>query len=45
MLAKSYGIPAFRVDKESDIFSALQKAFAVKGPAVIDFVVEPMEVV
>lgn len=45
ILAKSYGINAVRVSKKEDIKSALDMAFETNGPAVVDFVVEPMEVV
>ncbi len=44
-LAESYGIWAERVNSIDSIFPALEKAFAIDGPAVIDFTVEPMEVV
>ena len=44
-LARSYGIFALRVSKVSEINSALEKAFTTDGPVIIDFVVEPEEVV
>ena len=44
-LAKSYGVFGTRVTKEEQINGALQEAFRIEGPAVIDFVIEPMEVV
>lgn len=44
-LARSYGIFALRVSKVSEINSALEKAFNTDGPVIIDFVVEPEEVV
>ena len=42
-LAESYGIPALRVERVEDIKSAIDKAFSVKGAFIIDFVVEPKE--
>lgn len=42
-LAESYGIKATRVDKIEDIKNAIEKAFKTDGPYVIDFVVEPKE--
>lgn len=42
-LAESYGIPALRVEKVEDIKSAVDKAFNAKGTFIIDFVVEPKE--
>lgn len=44
MLAKSYGIEACRVSEFDDVEKALSCAFSHKGPYVIDFLVEPMEV-
>lgn len=44
-LAESYGITGIRVKTESEILPAMRKIFDSKGPALIDFVVEPMEVV
>ncbi len=44
-LAKSYGIDAVRVERADEIQSALTKCFSIKKPFLIDFVVEPMEVV
>lgn len=43
-LAESYGAKGYRVEKLEDIKSALDKAFAENGPVLIDFVVEPMEI-
>lgn len=43
-LAKSYGIPAERVTSRAQIHSALQNAFEKHGTCLIDFTVEPMEV-
>ena len=42
-LAKSYGINAERVSSNLEIESALSKAFSTKGPFIIDFIVEPVE--
>lgn len=42
-LAESYGIKAARVDKIEDIKNAVEKAFKADGPYIIDFVVEPKE--
>lgn len=44
-LAHSYGVKAMRVFNEQEILPALQEAFETEGPVIIDFVVEPMEVV
>lgn len=44
-LANAYGISACRVDSVKDIPNALEKAFAENGPYIVDFIVEPMEVV
>jgi len=43
-LAKSYGIHAERVESRTQIHSALQNAFEKRGTCLIDFMVEPMEV-
>lgn len=44
-LAEAYGILGIRVTKEEEINSALDKAIAYNGPVIIDFVVEPFEMV
>ena len=44
-LADAYGILGIRVTKEEDIDTALDKAIAFDGPVIIDFVVEPFEMV
>ena len=44
-LAEAYNIPALRVEKSDDIKEALDCAFGVDKPFIIDFVIEPMEVV
>lgn len=43
-LAESYGTKALRVSSMSDIDEALHKAFSTKGPYIIEFLVEPMEI-
>ncbi len=44
-LAQAYGIKAARVQDKSEIKEALAKAFSVNEPYLIDFVIEPMEIV
>ena len=44
-LAEAYGIKAVRVDCKKNIPKALNLAFSENIPYIIDFVVEPMEVV
>ncbi len=44
-LAEAYGILGIRVIKEEEINTALDKAIAYNGPVIIDFVVEPFEMV
>lgn len=43
-LAKSYGIEGLRVEKKDDIDIALNKAFSTDKPIVVDFMIEPMEI-
>ena len=43
-LAKSYNINALRVTKTDEITPALEKAFSTKETFVLDFTVEPMEI-
>ena len=43
-LAESYGIKAIRVEKNGDIKSAVEAAFNSQSPFIVDFVIEPMEV-
>lgn len=43
MLAKSYGIKAVRVDKQSQINSALQSAFTSDEPYLIEFMTDSFE--
>ena len=44
-LAESYGILGIRVTKEEEIDEALDRAIAYDGPVILDFVVEPFEIV
>ena len=44
-LAQAYGIKAERIDNKNDIQQALKNAFSVNEPYIIDFVIEPFEVV
>ena len=43
-LAEAYGIKAFRVEELSQMQSVLCETFNSKEPVLVDFVVEPMEV-
>lgn len=42
-LAESYGALGLRVEKLEDVQSAIQKAFDFDGTAIVDFVIEPEE--
>lgn len=42
-LAEAVGIPGFRVEKPEDVASALNKALSLKGPALVDCVVNRQE--
>ncbi|MCR5262161.1 MAG: biosynthetic-type acetolactate synthase large subunit [Candidatus Gastranaerophilales bacterium] len=44
-LAEAYGALGFKVEKEEDIEPVLKKAIAAKRPTIIDFRVEPFEMV
>ncbi|MFH0702940.1 MAG: biosynthetic-type acetolactate synthase large subunit [bacterium] len=44
-LAEAYGATGFRVTKDEEIDSILLKAFETKGPVLIDFIIEPFEIV
>lgn len=44
-LAEAYGIKSIRVDNADQISSALKFAFEMQEPVLVDFVIEPMEVV
>ncbi len=44
-LAEAYGVLGIRVTKEEDIDNALDKAISFDGPVIIDFIVEPFEMV
>ena len=43
-IAESYGIKGYRVNNRSEILPALEKAFADRKTCIIEFIVEPMEV-
>ena len=43
-VAKAYGIKAFRVSNFDDVHNVLEKVFEVNEPVLVDFIVEPMEV-
>ena len=43
-IAESYGLNAYRVSNRAEILPALQKAFADEGTVLVEFIVEPMEV-
>lgn len=43
-IAESYGAKAYRVRTKEDVLPALQKAFSDDGTVIVDFIVEPMEV-
>lgn len=42
-LAESYGAKGIRVERKEDIKSAIDKAFSTSGIIIIDFVIEPEE--
>lgn len=44
-LAEAYGIKGIRVENENDIMPALQDAFESEGTVLVEFIVEPLEVV
>ena len=44
-LAEAYGIKGIRVESEDEIVPALKSVFEEKGPVLVDFIIEPMEVV
>ena len=43
-LAESYGIKCIRVEKFEDIKPAVEQAYNCQEPFIVDFVVEPMEI-
>ncbi len=43
-IAESYGLKGYRVRNKENILPALQKAFNEEGTSIVEFVVEPMEV-
>ncbi len=40
-LAEAYGVTGLRVRKDEEIMPAIEQARGIKGPVVIDFVIEP----
>ena len=44
-IAEAYGLPGFRVIERNEIHDAVKKATEVKGPALIEFVVEQHDMV
>lgn len=44
-LAEAYGAKGIRVTKEEEIESAIQEAIDHNGPVILDFIVEPFEMV
>jgi len=44
-LAEAYGIPSIRVTKQQEIKAAVTKAFTSNTPYIIDFIIEPKEIV
>lgn len=44
MLAKSYGIKAVRIEKFEDIKPVVDMAYNSPDPFIVDFVIEPMEI-
>ncbi len=43
-IAESYGILGIRVKSADEISDALEKAYAFDGPVIVDFVIEPEEI-
>ena len=43
-LAQSYGAKGIRVDSITNVPAAIDEAFAYDGPVIVDFIIEPMEV-
>lgn len=44
-LADAYGATGFRVEKEDELASTIQKAIETPGPVIVDIIVEEMEAV
>lgn len=42
-LSESYGIPAFRATKPSEVQGVIKKAMAIDGPVVLEFMVDKEE--
>ena len=40
-LAEAYGATGIRVEKDSEIMPAIERARSIKGPVVVEFVIEP----
>ncbi|MEJ7762804.1 MAG: biosynthetic-type acetolactate synthase large subunit, partial [Thermomicrobiales bacterium] len=41
LLAEAYGITGIRVTRDDEILAAVERARSIKGPVVIDFVIDP----
>ena len=44
-IAEAYGLPGFRVKERNEIHEAVKKATEIKGPSLIEFVVEQHDMV
>ncbi|MGQ3685771.1 MAG: biosynthetic-type acetolactate synthase large subunit [Candidatus Loosdrechtia sp.] len=42
-LAEAYGVRGFLIEKKEDVRPAIEKAFSIKGPVVMDFKIDPEE--
>ncbi|OHB35195.1 MAG: acetolactate synthase, large subunit, biosynthetic type [Planctomycetes bacterium GWA2_39_15] len=42
-LAEAYGAKGFLVEKKEDVRPTIEKAFAIKGPVIMDFRIDPTE--
>ena len=42
-LAEAYGAKGFLVEKKEDVRPTIEKAFAIKGPVIMDFRIDPAE--
>ena len=40
-LAEAYGVTGIRVTRDEEIMPAIERARSIRGPVLIDFVVEP----
>ncbi|MFI3300539.1 MAG: biosynthetic-type acetolactate synthase large subunit [Candidatus Gastranaerophilales bacterium] len=43
-IANAYGVKGIRVEALDDVTSALDEAFSIDGTVIVDFLIEPMEV-